>query len=92
MLVKEYAQGVSILQLSKNENYPPYMMSRYIVEHVAQLPDGKKGLTRSMRDPIGVLGESSVISAEFECSEQHRVCCKDENGYVWRGRTVGDRV
>lgn len=64
-------EGRSILDLARRENYPPYLLSRFIVEQIAQLPDGKKGLTRSMRDPMGVLGDPDVIRSEYQESELH---------------------
>jgi hypothetical protein len=79
--VQEYVkQGVSILALAKRENFSPYMFSRYIVEQVAQLPDGKKGLTRSMRDPMAVLGDQEVLVPEHRDSELYRQDSKNSKG------------
>lgn len=78
----QYASGISILELSRKENYPPSLMSRCIVEQVASLPDGKKNLTRSMRDPIGVLGNVNSVSSDYAESERYRPDCKGRNGYV----------
>jgi hypothetical protein len=57
-------------------------MSRLIVEQVAHLPDGKKGLTRGMRDPIGVLGHIDAVSSDYLESERHRLDCKGSTGCV----------
>lgn len=79
--VQEYAkEGVSILALAKRENYPPSLLSRYIVEQVAQLPDGKKGLTKSMRNPIEVLRDPNLILPKYQESELHRTDSKAVEG------------
>jgi hypothetical protein len=57
-------------------------MSRYVVEQVTDLEDGKKGLTRCMRDPIGVLGSADVVSVDYTESERHRPDSKGSDGYV----------
>jgi hypothetical protein len=69
---EQYVSGLSILELSKKENCPSYLMSRCIVEQITDLPDGKKGLTRSMRDPIGVLGSADAVLSDYLESERHR--------------------
>jgi hypothetical protein len=85
--VKEYVKdGVSILTLAKRENYPPYLLSRYLVEQMTVLPDGKKGLTRSMRDPRLVLGDRDIILPEYQESELHPFDSSSNNstGYVYK--------
>ena len=79
---KQYVSGLSILDISKKENYPPYLISRCIVEQVAELPDGKKGLIRGMRDPIGVLGSMDAVSSDYLESERNRPDCKGGSGCV----------
>lgn len=76
--------GVSILALAKQENFPPYLISRYLVEKVARLPGGKKAVTKSMRDPIGMLSDPSVILPEYAESELHRPSCKNDIGIAAR--------
>jgi hypothetical protein len=88
--VQEYVkQGLSILTLAKRENYPPYMLSRYIVEQVARLPDGKKGLTRSMRDPMTVLGDPDIIAPDYRDSERHMQDVKNSKRSVSLGWAEG---
>ena len=68
--VREYVkEGLSILDLAKRENYPPYLLSRYLVEQMTMLPEGKHGLARSMRDPKLVLGDLDIILPEYKESE-----------------------
>lgn len=67
---EEYAKkGRSMVSLAKQANYPPYLFSRYLVEQIADLPNGKKGLTQAMREPAFILGKVSVVRAEFLESE-----------------------
>ena len=84
--VKEYVkEGVSIETLAKRENYPPYLLSRYLVEQMTALPGGKKGLTKSMRDPKSMLGDVDIILAEYKESELHQhESDNNANGYVYK--------
>ena len=63
--LNEYKRGASIKDLAKKANYPPYLFARYIVEQVADLNKGRKGLTQAMRDPLGELGSLDVIAEEY---------------------------
>ncbi len=71
-------QGISILALAKRKNISPCMISRYIVEKVTGFE--KKDVTRSMRDPMVVLGDPSIIMQEYVESELPRAGSKDSNG------------
>jgi CDAN1-interacting nuclease 1 len=64
-----YKQGESILSLARQNHYPPYLFARCIVEEITNFR-GRKGLTDAMRDPVGRLGDASVILEAYRASEQ----------------------
>jgi hypothetical protein len=66
-IAEEYRKGTSILSLAYINNYPPYLISRILVEAITNI--GKRGLTDSMRDPMGLLGDPSVIEEKYLTSE-----------------------
>jgi hypothetical protein len=78
--LQDYKRGSSILCLAQQANYPPYLFGRYIVEQVAQIQDGKKGLTQAMRNPLEELGSLDMIAPEYFASEEHHFKVKE--GYV----------
>jgi hypothetical protein len=64
-----YKKGESILSLAKQNHYPPYLFARSIVEEITHFR-GRKGLTDVMRDPVGRLGDASIILEAYRDSEQ----------------------
>jgi hypothetical protein len=66
-IAEEYTKGTSIVSLAISNNYPPYLFSRILVEGISNV--GKQALTDSMRDPVGHLGDPSVIDAKYLSSE-----------------------
>mmetsp|Transcript_32486 Transcript_32486/g.71310 ORF Transcript_32486/g.71310 Transcript_32486/m.71310 type:complete len:388 (+) Transcript_32486:41-1204(+) len=91
--VEDYVSGnMSILDMARAMNYPPYHVARTIVEHVANLTDGtggavsssrnsgnKKAVTEAMREPWRKLGDPSVLKPEYQSSENHRSNTGDES-------------
>lgn len=65
-----YKNGKSIKELAKQANYPPYLFSRYLVEHVADIRNGKKGITAAMRNPLEELGDMERIRPDYKISEE----------------------
>ena len=71
-LVSMYVNGMSILELAKEKNYPPYLLSRIIVEKITcidQRPLSRKVVTKIMRDPTGKLQDRSLIHPSYQVSE-----------------------
>mmetsp|Transcript_47133 Transcript_47133/g.69833 ORF Transcript_47133/g.69833 Transcript_47133/m.69833 type:complete len:339 (-) Transcript_47133:564-1580(-) len=63
--IQNYRSGKSIVQLAKELSYPPYLVARLVVEHLAydgKLRGNKKGITEAMRDPVGKLGRNVCSS------------------------------
>jgi len=69
-LLKQYNEGISILQLAKHAKFSPYLLARHVVEEVATLRGGKKIFSEAMRDPEVVLGDISVIAERFWPAEE----------------------
>jgi len=58
--VKDYCEGVNIVELARSINYPPCMVARALIEIVAKFPSSsnkRKFLSEALRDPIGKLGQ-----------------------------------
>jgi len=73
-LIDEYVQGRSIKELARKTNYPPYLLSRFIVETICTTENfvggrGKKGLADAMRHPLLRLGSLDVIAPQYRASE-----------------------
>lgn len=71
-LVSMYVNGISILELAKEKNYPPYLLSRIIVEKITcveQRPLSRKAVTQIMRDPTRKLQDRSLIHPSYQVSE-----------------------
>lgn len=68
--LEDYKRGRSILTLAKQANYPPYLFCRYIVEQVANIPNGKRGLTQAMRDPMEELKSLDIIKDPYLEAEE----------------------
>lgn len=65
--LNEYQTGKTILDLAKEANFSPHLFARQVVEYVATgLP--KKMLGDAIRDPLGVLGPST-IAEEYQAAE-----------------------
>ena len=80
--------GKSIVALSKEANFPPYMMARLFVEHMHVRYDGnskgkggnKKYVTDAMRDPKKILSDDdieTILRPEYLSSESNDVCKGD---------------
>jgi hypothetical protein len=65
-----YKKGKSIKALSKQANYPPYLMSRYLLDSIAEIRGGKKGITAAMRNPLEELGDIGIIRPDYRASEE----------------------
>jgi len=67
-------EGMSILNLAKKINYPPSMVARTIVEHVASfdgaLTNRRKFITEAIRDPIRKLSSPTIIAEAYRASER----------------------
>ena len=92
--VEDYVSGnMSILDMARAMNYPPYHVARLIVENVSNLNDGacstadsvssssgnKKAVTEAMREPWRKLGDPSVLKPEYQSSENHKSQAGDES-------------
>ena len=75
-IVDEYVQGrTSIIALARKCNYPPYLLSRFLVEAITKDnlgPGGKKVLTDAMRRPLQRLASLDVIAPQYRASEQRQ--------------------
>jgi hypothetical protein len=73
--VERYVQGESILEIARDNRYPPYLLARAMLEvlllNTNKNSSGRKGLTEAMRDPIGKLGHVSCICEEYRSSENN---------------------
>mmetsp|Transcript_24596 Transcript_24596/g.57755 ORF Transcript_24596/g.57755 Transcript_24596/m.57755 type:complete len:325 (+) Transcript_24596:47-1021(+) len=67
--MKEYLLGRSILDLSKESNFPPALMARRLVEEMT-IP-GKKKLSTIMKNPLEELGSIDVIKEKYQISESY---------------------
>jgi len=70
---KYYMEGMSILNLAKKINYPPSMVARAIVEHVASFGaalNRRKVITEAIRDPIRILSSPTIIAEVYRGSER----------------------
>lgn len=66
-------EGMSILNLAKKINYPPSMVARAIVEHVASFDaalNRRKVITEAIRDPIRILSSPTIIAEAYRGSER----------------------
>jgi len=64
---------MSILNLAKKINYPPSMVARAIVEHVASFDaalNRRKVITEAIRDPIRILSSPTIIAEAYRGSER----------------------
>ena len=71
-IIQEYVRGISIRDLARKVNYPPYLLARYIVEVITEksLGGGKKALAQAMRYPLLQLASVEVIAAKYRASER----------------------
>ena len=81
---KYVREGKSIVTISKEANYPPYMMARLFVEHMHKNFNGKKGgskkyITDAMRDPEKHLNgpPEHFLRPEYWYSEKVALQSKD---------------
>ena len=77
-------EGKSIVTISKEANYPPYMMARLFVEHMHKNFNGKKGgskkyITDAVRDPEKYLNRppEDFLRPEYWYSEKVAPASKD---------------
>lgn len=68
-IVKRYCDGQSIIALASQMNYPPYLLSRFIVEEVSLKGGNKKSLAKTMKDPRTFLKDRSDIKEKYAFSE-----------------------
>jgi hypothetical protein len=68
-LIRDYLQGDTIHALARKANYPPYLLSRFIVEATTTLGRNKKILSEAMRRPLELI-TNEVITEEFRDVEQ----------------------
>lgn len=69
-LLNKYSKGHSILRLSREVNYPPSLLARYMVEAMTDLKSKK--LTAALRDPTHALNNVSVIAEQYRSAERVR--------------------
>jgi len=69
---ESYANGKCIVQIAKDNRYPPYLMARAMLEVLLNDQEiGRKGLTEAMRNPVLKLGNQPVLAERFKESERH---------------------
>jgi hypothetical protein len=70
--IKEYVHyGKSIIDLAKDANFSPALLTRRILEEVTNIDLGKKGaLGAALKNPLEELGSIDIIKQEFRKSEE----------------------
>ena len=70
--INEYVHnGKSIIDLAKDANFSPALLTRRILEEVTNLDLGKKGaLGAALKNPLEELGSIDMIKQEFKKSEE----------------------
>ena len=63
-ILNDYKSGLSIIELARKANYPPYLFARFVVESVTGFSNKKKTLAKAMRDPKQHL-TNDVILEEY---------------------------
>ena len=70
-IVADYVRGNTIKELALKNNFPPYLLARYVVEVITEenLGRGKTALAEAMRHPLRHLGSMAVIAEKYRASE-----------------------
>jgi hypothetical protein len=69
--IKDYVQGKSIIDLAKDANFSPALLTRRILEEVTNIDLTKKGaLGTALKNPFEELGSIDIIKQEFRKSEE----------------------
>jgi hypothetical protein len=76
-LADKYMAGSTIVELAKKENFPPYLLARWMVETITSI-NSKSALTEAMREPATIL-DPSVILPDYEESESVRPSCSSDS-------------
>ena len=69
--MKRYCDGQSIVTLALHTNYPPYLLSRFLVEEISFKGSNKKSLGAIMKQPAAFLNNNSDIKEKYAFSEVH---------------------
>lgn len=64
--LQDYLKGKSILSLARDANYPPHLLSRYLVEELTGLRG--KVLTEALRRPAALLAGDEVVLERYRDS------------------------
>ncbi|GAX09403.1 hypothetical protein FisN_6Lh224 [Fistulifera solaris] len=69
-ILQRYCEGQSIVDLAWQVNYPPYLLSRFLVEEISRHGGNKKSLTATMKHPASFLKTKEDLKQQYEFSEE----------------------
>lgn len=68
-IVKRYCEGQSIVTIATQVNYPPYLLTRFVVEEISVNGGNKKSLAAMMKQPATFLQTKSDLKEKYAYSE-----------------------
>jgi hypothetical protein len=69
-ILQRYGEGQSIVALAWQVNYPPYLLSRFIVEEISRHGGNKKSLAATMKHPAAFLKTQEDLKQQYAYTEK----------------------